>query len=96
MTNIIRTEHVHGGRVWIAHITGRDPKYSLARDFLPKRDVTDSGNTYREIEFSIPADEGAIYEYSRQASARRTEKGFWQVRDGKLVEIDRADVEAAL
>lgn len=93
---ITRTEHVHGGRGWVARITGRDPKFGLARDFLSKRDITSSGNVYREIEFVIPAEEGAIYEYSRQASARRTEKGFWRIEGGTLVKIDRAAVEAAL
>lgn len=97
MTNAItRTETAYAGKAWIARITGRDPKYGLTRAFLPKRDVTGSGNTYRRIEFAVPAEDGAIYEWFCQEAARRSEKGFFQVRDGRLIAIDRAAVEAAL
>ena len=90
------TMHVHGGRGWVAEITGRDQKFGLARKFLAKRDVTNSGSVYRELEFAIPLTEGTIYEYSEQASARRTVKGFWHVQSGDLVAIERSDVEASL
>lgn len=95
-TIITKTLHAYAGRGWIAKITGRDPKYGLARAFLAKRDVTGSGNTYRDLEIVIEAVEGEVYEWSCQEAARRQEGGFWQVRDGKLVKITKADVLAAL
>lgn len=87
---------VHGKRSWIATITGRDQKYGLSREFLPKRDITDSNNVYRRLEFAVPLTEGAIYEYNRQESASRTVKGFWIVRKGDLVAVQRSEVEASL
>ena len=98
MTNTItRTETAYAGKAWFARITGRDEKYGFQRDFLAKRDVTVSrSNTYRQIEFIVPLDEGALYERSCQEAARRNERRYYQVRDGRLVQIERQEVEGLL
>lgn len=94
---VVREFQAHGGRAWVAAITGRDAKFDLARQFLGKRDVTVCRtNTYRSIETVIELREGAVYEWSCQESARRNERGFWIVRGGKLAAADRRTVEAAL
>ena len=93
MTSIIHTTSAYAGKAWIAAITARDPKFGLKREFLSKRDITNGGQTYRKIEWAIPAVEGAVYEYCGRHSSSREVKCFWQVRDGQLVAIDRAAVE---
>jgi hypothetical protein len=98
MTAITIKKHVYDGKFWVARITGRDPKWGIARDFVPhKRDVTKCrSNVYRDIEIDVQVIDGAIYEWYAQESSRRIERGFWAVRNGELTPIDRATVMASL
>ncbi|WP_460038684.1 hypothetical protein [Thermaerobacter litoralis] len=81
----------------MARITGRDPKYGLAREFVRRRDVTTRRtNVYRTMEWAIDLEEGAIYEYRFAVSSRQEERGFWRVLGGQLVEIDYDDVLEAI
>lgn len=93
MATEIRTFHAHGGRAWVAEILGRDQKYGFSRRFLPKRDVTRSGNVYRSISVAVPLSEGTIYEWREQSSARNPSGGFWIVRDSALADAEQKDVE---
>lgn len=96
MTTIKR--HVYGRKTnWVAKITGTDPKYGLAREFVRKRDVTRArSNVYRDLEWTISLDDGAIYEYRFATSSRQEERGFWQVQGGQLVEIHYEQVLEAI
>jgi hypothetical protein len=50
-----------GGKTWVAKITGRDPKFTFERQFLPivDRDISSSGKTGL-VSFEIT--EGNYYE----------------------------------
>lgn len=86
------SSHSYSGKAWIAKIVGPDPKFRLARTFESKRDVDTTGNVYRELEWAFAAAEGDIYEYFDQVSSGRSERGFWVVEGGRLVEIEYSDV----
>ena len=88
------SSHSYGGKTWIARITGTDPKFGLARVFESKRDVTSSkSNKYRDLEWVLVLDEGAVYEYREMDnSSGGGDSGYWQVRDGKLVDVSRQDI----
>lgn len=89
--------NAHGGKAWVARITGTDPKFGLAREFVRKQDVTSArSNVYRDLEFAVRLDEGAAYEWFQQSSSRAQDRGFWIVRDGDLVSASRAEVEDAV
>lgn len=82
---------------WVARITGTDPKYGLAREFLPKRDVTQSrSNVYRDLQWAVKLEDGAIYEYRFAISSGQEQRGFWRVVDGQLVDVDYQDVMEAV
>jgi hypothetical protein len=83
----------YAGKAWVAEITGPDPKFGLTRRFLPKRDETAArSNTYRDLVWTLPLTEGACYEYFVQVTSGQQERGFWLVRGGALVAVERADV----
>lgn len=91
---IVLKTHTYGGRAWVARITGPDPKYKLAREFVAKRDVTTaSSNVYRDLEFYIQAKNGEYYEYRNfESSSRGGKSGFWKVVNGELVDVTIAEV----
>ena len=92
---MIRIEsNSHGGRTWIARITGKDPKFGFNREFVRKHDVSVArSNVYRRLEFYLETEEGAVYEYrDLNGSARGGESGFWIVRGGELHQISRQEV----
>jgi len=84
--------YAHSGKAWVAEITGTGGRYGLERKFLAKSDVTTTGNTYREIEVAVKLTEGTVYEWSCKESSRRTERGFWIVKNGELVEVEKVKV----
>ena len=90
------TDRSHKGKAWIARITGTHSRYGLDRDFCDADDVTEAkSNTYRTQEWTLPLDEGAVYEYrDLGASSSGGDSGFWQVQGGELAEISEEDAEA--
>lgn len=99
--------HFHGGppvKPWAAHITGTDPKYGLAREFVrPLNDWAEahaawSGNVYG-IVATFPLRSGSIYEISRprgNSSKRYIHRGFYRVDGSKLRAVKPLDVLAAV
>lgn len=82
---------------WVARITGRDPRYGLAREFVRRRDVTaHRSNVYRDLEWTIDLEEGAIYEYRFAVSSRQEERGYWRVQGGQLVPATHEQVLEAM
>ncbi|MEH3065299.1 MAG: hypothetical protein PGN33_21980 [Methylobacterium radiotolerans] len=67
-------------RAWIARITGRDPQYGLAREFLKGNEFYDNGP---RVTYDVPLTEGEIYE--------DWTGDFYVARNGALVEISRHD-----
>lgn len=84
--------YAYNGRAWVAEIDGLDGKYGLSRNFLQKKDVSMGSNKYRDIEIMVKLTEGTIYEWSSKESSSRTERGFWVVKNGELVDIDKTEV----
>jgi hypothetical protein len=93
-TTVTIESNNHRGRAWIAEITGLDAKYGLARTFVPKRDVTSArSNVYRDNEWVLDLTDGTIYEYRDiDASSGGGDSGYWQVQQGQLVELSKAEV----
>lgn len=89
--------HHRGGkppRPWAAEITGLDPKFGLARSFVPAlRDYRDahaawSGNVYGVVA-TFPLREGRLYEVARaegRPSKRVFVRRFWFVEGGEMHE----------
>lgn len=90
------TTNAYAGKAWVASIDGKDAKYGLSRSFWSKRDVTSSGNKYRDLQFVASVREGEIVEYFSQVSSGRTERGYWIVTKGQLVDVNHAQVIAAV
>lgn len=97
--------HFHGGeppKPWVAEITGADPRYGLAREFVqPMNDwsqarVAMSGNIYGRVAHFALRD-GRLYEVSRtrgNPSKRRVVREFIAVQGGKLEQLDPEEVLA--
>lgn len=97
MLSILKIEidgHFHGGepvKPWVAEITGPDPKYGLARNFLKSMNDWSaakkawSGNIYgRVAHFALR--EGGLYEVQRcrgNSSKRHVVREFVRVIEGK-------------
>ena len=90
------TDRSYKGDAWIARITGTHSRYGLDRDFCDADDVTEAkSNAYRTQEWTLPLDEGAVYEYrDLGASSSGGDSGFWQVQEGELAEISEDEAEA--
>lgn len=97
--------HFHGSadvpRPWVAQITGIDPKYGLAREFVAGlndwRGASRAwgGNTYGVVA-AFALRDGSLYEISRlrgRSSKRHVAREFVVVDSGELVD---QDVESAL
>jgi hypothetical protein len=89
---------------WVARITGTDPKFGLAREFVaPMNDwsnahVAHSGNLYHRVsQFNLR--EGNLYEVSKsigKPSKRRVVREFFTVTDGAFVPVDPDNVSSVL
>jgi len=84
--------NAYRGQAWIATITGPDAQYGLCRAWLPKRDVTRTGNVYRDLEWCRRVEDGTLLEWSHQATSGRQDRGFWVVTDGQLVDVQIDEV----
>lgn len=85
-------------RAWVARITGRDPRYGLAREFVgSKRDFAEANGTgsrgvYRWYEL----DEGGVYEVNAPLSWKHADRYFCRSERGKVVRMSREEVESWL
>jgi hypothetical protein len=89
---------------WVAHITGTDPKYGLARKFVDAmndwRDASKawSGNVYGVVA-TFALREGNLYEVSRcrgRASKRYVAREFVFIRDRKPVQLEPIEALARI
>jgi hypothetical protein len=97
MRDAIRQEGAPVG--WVARITGRDPKYGLAREFLRGsvsfRDVEDelgARGVFRWYELA----EGALFEVNAPLSWTSAERYFCRSERGRVVRMTRDEIDAAL
>lgn len=80
-------------RAWCAQITGTDPTYGLAREFLrPSVDYSKANSQGTRGVFRFYWLEDGIYEVSSPASWRNTERYFCRVENGQIVRISKAEV----
>lgn len=82
---------------WVARITGRDPKYGLARDFLRgRKDYADSNSIgSRGVYLYFTLADG-VYEVRELKSWRRERRYFCRASGGELNELSREEVDAWL
>jgi hypothetical protein len=89
---------------WIARIIGRDPKYTLAREFV-SREKHQSRSTNDGTQTFGPLKDGEIYEYRQIAVENQSGysyrkhggiSGFFTIRNGELIELQRIEVMASL
>lgn len=91
--------HFHGSpevpKPWVARITGTDPKYGLAREFVQKLNDWEnahracSGNLYGVVA-TFPLRDGNLYEVARlrgNSSRRHMAREFLNAQDGKPVRL---------
>jgi hypothetical protein len=90
--------HFHGGepvKPWVAEITGPDPKFGLACQFIKAmNDCSEarqawSGNIYGRVSH-YPLRDGGLYEVQRcrgKSSKRHVVREFNRVTDGKRVTL---------
>ena len=81
---------------WIAKITGKDPKYKYAREFLKSnKDYTHSNSKgSRGIYLNYILESGNIYEVNSQYSWRNWERYFCKVsEDGDIIQITKSEVD---
>jgi len=97
MRDAIRQEGAPVG--WVARITGRDPKYGLAREFLRGsvsfRDVEDelgARGVFRWYELA----EGALFEVNAPLSWTSADRYFCRSERGRVVRMTRDEIDAAL
>lgn len=73
---------------WVAQILGKDPRYGLARRFLPAnwQRQRANGNGSRGVELWFVLESGRLYEVNAPVSWRSTERYFCTVADtGKII-----------
>jgi hypothetical protein len=80
------------GKTWLAEITGTDPRFGLAREFVAatSRSTSRSGRTGT----ATYAVRDGLYESNE--GRRRLGKRYWRVEDGNITEIDRNELLIAL
>jgi len=81
-------------RAWAAEITGLDPKYRFARQFLkPTVDYSEANSVgSRGVYRYYWLEEGKVYDVSHPKSWKRTDRYFCRVDDRELIEIDKDEV----
>lgn len=72
---------------WIARITGPDPSYGLARQFLPRNGT--AGRKRADYDWDIPLTEGAVYQYGNLPAYGQG--GFWKIEGGKRVDSSKQE-----
>jgi hypothetical protein len=80
------------GKTWLAEVTGIDPKFGLAREFVRPvtRHTSRSGRTgWAEYVVS-----DGLYE--SHESRRRLGRRYWRVRDGRVEQISLDELLAEL
>lgn len=85
--------------VWVAEITGADPRYGLARQFLkPKIDHTHANSAgTRGVYACYTLESGRVYEVRAWRSWRTEDRYFCRVSDdGDIIRITRDEVDAWL
>lgn len=87
----------HGGRAWIAKLTGLDSKYGFAREFARKCDITSAKtNVYRKHEHTLAVADGDLLQWTEQQSSGRKEGGYLQVVGNGTREISQSDATLIL
>lgn len=81
-------------RPWVARITGLDPKWKYAREFLcPTWDYSEANSIgSRGIHLYYYLDNGQVYEVKEQVTWKRWARYFCEVKDGRIIEITEMDV----
>lgn len=101
---LMRSNSAVGDGSWVARIVGRDPKYTLAREFVP-REKHQSRSTNDGTQTFGPLSEGEIYEYRQIAEENQSGysyrkhgglSGFFTIRNGELIELQKIEVIASL
>lgn len=75
----------NGGKGWLARVTGTDPKFGLAREFVRAVERHSSRSGATGTSAYILGD--GLYE-----SSDRDGRSYLQVKDGVLRSIDRAEL----
>lgn len=90
-TAALTLETIGSSRPWVARITGPDPRYGLAREFV--RGATDysRANSVRSrgvrTFYALP---DGLYEINSPETWKRTERYFALIRQGEMERVDAA------
>ena len=81
-------------RAWVAEITGRDPKYGLARSFVHgKKDYSQSNSVgSRGVKLWYELWPGRVYDVSHPVCWKRTRRYFCRVEGNGLCEMTKEEV----
>lgn len=85
-----------GAPYWCAKITGFDPKYKYAREFLkPKKDYSESNSVgSRGIFLFYILENNCLYEVSKPITWKKLRRYFCVVdNNGEIIEIKKEDVD---
>lgn len=94
----LEMEKIGGARVWVARITGTDPKFGLKREFVngivDKTRANSCGSRGVHVVYNLP---DGIYEVQGgQSWAARERRRFVRVAGDEMEEIGLSDVLASL
>ena len=83
-----------GMRPWVARITGTDPRFGLAREFLQGQKDYSQANSVgsRGVCLYFPLKDG-IYEVNERITWKKARRYFIRVEDAQTIEISREEVE---
>jgi len=81
-------------RPWVARITGRDPKYGLAREFVKGQKDYSQANSVgsRGVYEYFALKDGSIYEVNARETWKRTRRYFIRVENTEITEISKEEV----
>lgn len=83
--------------IWVARITGTDPKFGFKREFQHgTRDYSSANSTGSRGIFEYFALDPGIYEVHERRTWRSTRRYFCRVIGTELQEIDKDEVERCL
>lgn len=78
---------------WVARITGRDPVYGYARQFMRgQKDYSQANSIGSRGVYLYYALESGVYEVNRRVSWKRSRRYFIRVEDAQIAEIDEQEV----
>ena len=101
---LMRSNSAVGDGSWIARIIGRDPKYTLAREFV-SREKHQSRSTNDGTQTFGPLKEYEIHEYRQIAVENQSGysyrkhggmSGFFTIRNNELLQLQKIEVLASL